>query len=77
MADIHILRGYRFLPDVEPVPIAKGDRVEVNAYDWERGHIDVTGTVTRVEGESVWVLVDDGLVFPVRAEDCTRLEASS
>jgi ribosome maturation factor RimP len=64
-----------FLPDVEPLPIAKGDRVKVNTYDWERGEIDIAGTVTKVEHETAWVLVDDALVFPVPLTDCSRMEA--
>lgn len=65
-----------FLPDVEPTPIAKGDRVTVNTYDWERGEVDVAGQVTKVEHETAWVLVDDGLVFPVPLTDCSRMGAS-
>jgi ribosome maturation factor RimP len=67
MTDIH------FLPDVEPMPIAKGDRVKVNTYDWERGDIDITGTVTKVEHETAWVRVDDALVFDVPIADCKRV----
>lgn len=53
----------------------RGDRVAVATDDWERGTVEIRGTVTSILSDThVRVRVDDGLVFAVPIANCTPIE---
>jgi len=56
-------------------PVQRGMRVRVVEHEWERGLVDLEGTVVgRLSDTYVQVRVDDGLLVAAPIELCTVLE---
>lgn len=60
---------------MQTVFFAKGDRVSVAEQDWERGLVELKGTVVRQLSDThIQVRIDDGLLVAAPVACCTLVE---